>query len=156
MTHSLRLWMRTDDIQNNMKVRNKVGRKMRKGHKHLWNNKSVTEKDWRMKKTMKISAGMTRGVQKCSMWERRTTVNKNLLRLTVRIQKMQDQKMREIPGSTKEQILTTGWWRNGIFLHIYRGRHLNICKKAVSVYEGGRRVDIKGKYLNTPCTTMSN
>ena len=33
---------------------------------------------------------------------------------------------------------------------------LIFAKKAISVYEGGRRVDRKGKYLNTPCTTMSN
>jgi len=46
--------------------------------------------------------------------------------MTARILKMQ-----KIPGSTKGQFLTAGWWRNAIFLHIYTGRKLNICKKAV-------------------------
>lgn len=32
---------------------------------------------------------------------------------------------------------------------------LIFARRARSVHEGGRRVDRKGKYLNTKCTTMS-
>lgn len=101
-----------------------------------------------MKKATKICEG-----RKCSIArEESDIVSKTLLRLTARTQKMQ-----EIPGSTRAQILIAEWWGNFIFFYIYTRRNLNIWKKiAVRVYEGGRRADRKGKYSYSPHTTVSN